>query len=328
MMTKVPSFNTSILFMIFNRLETTIQVFDAIKKAKPPKLYIAADGPRSYKKDESETVKCVQKYVLDNIDWKCEVKTLFRDQNLGCKRAVSEAITWFFENEEEGIILEDDVLPHPSFFTYCEELLTKYRYEEKIALISGNNLISNHYSPDESYFFSHYANIWGWATWKRVWLHFDVNIKNWPNWRDQGGLKSISDNYPFFEAYWIDMINAVYKGKIDTWDFQFFYTCWYLNAFSIVPKSNLTFNLGFGQNATHTTGNVPLCVIESQVKELSFPLHHPNGITRQNTADILINKHVYHIGFFTIIKWKVRRIPILGIFLAKIKSSISSKSGK
>ena len=119
------SLNTAVLFLVFNRLDTSKQVFQAISQAKPPRLYVAADGARVSKEGESEKVQAVRDYIMQNIDWKCEVKTLFRDENLGCKYAVSGAITWFFQNEEQGIILEDDCLPNQSFFWFCEELLER-----------------------------------------------------------------------------------------------------------------------------------------------------------------------------------------------------------
>ena len=144
---------TAVLFLIFNRLDTTKQVFEEIRKAKPPRLYIAADGPRENKEGEKEKVGAVRKYVLENIDWNCEVKTLFRDKNLGCGKAVSQAITWFFENEEMGIILEDDCLPSQSFFWFCEKLLKKYNKEKRIMLITGTSYLFNEIERKEDYFF-------------------------------------------------------------------------------------------------------------------------------------------------------------------------------
>jgi len=172
---------TPVLFLVFNRLDTTKKVFQVIKKAKPPRLYIAADGPRETKEGEAERVKAVRDYVMSNMDWECEVKTLFREKNLGCGKAVSEAITWFFENEEMGIILEDDCLPTQSFFWFCEELLIRYKHEEKIMQINGSSFLPN-IDIKESYFFSKYNHIWGWASWRRAWKHFHMQ---YPNWEDR-----------------------------------------------------------------------------------------------------------------------------------------------
>lgn len=310
-----------VLFLVFNRPSTTKMVFDSIRQAKPLRLYVAADGPRENRSEDVELCQEVKK-IVSNIDWDCEVVTLYRSQNLGCKKAVSSAITWFFENEEEGIILEDDVLPLPCFFEYCDELLDKYRNEERVAMISGNNLISKRFNSEESYFFSHYANIWGWATWRRVWTQYDVEMKDWVSWSKKGNLKNVSDDTPYFEYYWKDQIQAIYDGKMDTWDFQLFFLLWRIKGLCIVPKNNLTGNLGFGTLATHTTGELPACVKESEPELLLFPLKHPSTIQRQSKADILINHRVFDIRLFTTLKWKLRRMPVVGSLLSNLYKKI------
>ena len=311
-----------ILFLVFNRPSTTKIVFETIKRAKPLRLYIAADGPRENKPEDIRLCQEV-KDIVSIIDWNCEVVTLYRTQNLGCKKAVSSAISWFFENEVQGIILEDDVLPLHSFFDFCDELLEKYKDEQSVAMISGNNLISKRLESEESYFFSHYANIWGWATWRRVWTQYDVKIKDWPTWSKHGNLKNISDNTAYFEYYWKDQIQAIYDGKMDTWDFQLFFLLWRIKGLCVVPKNNLTGNLGFGTIATHTTGEMPDCVKESEPEELLFPLKHPQTIERQSKADILINQRVFDIRLLTSLKWKLRRVPLIGDILAKVKTVLT-----
>lgn len=310
-----------ILFLVFNRPETTSRVFESIRRAEPPRLYIAADGPRKDKPNDD--ILCNQvKSIVSNITWKCEVKHLYREFNLGCKKAVSEAISWFFEQEEEGIIVEDDVLPLQSFYDYCDELLEKYRNNQQIGVITGNNLISKRFISDHSYFFSHYANIWGWASWRRVWINYDVDLSDWPKLKNTKLFKNLSDNTPYFSAYWKDQIQAIYDRKMDTWDFQFFLTCWKANSLCIVPKENLVYNLGFGEFATHTTGQIPQCVVESEPTEISFPLKHPNVVKRSVEADKLVNSNVFQISLFTIIKWKIRRLPIFGDMLSHVKKRI------
>ena len=153
--------NTAVLFLIFNRLDTTKQVFEAIRQAKPPRLYIAADGARSSREGEAEKVQAVREYIIQNIDWECEVKTLFREQNLGCKYAVSGAIDWFFENEEMGIILEDDCLPSQSFFWFCEELLERYKDDMRVWHIGGSNFQNGIKRGDGDYYFSKYNTFFG-----------------------------------------------------------------------------------------------------------------------------------------------------------------------
>lgn len=242
--------STAVLFLVFNRPDTTKKVFEAIRQAKPPRLYIAADGPRGGKKGEAERVDQVRNYVINNIDWPCDVKTLFRDDNLGCKYAVSGAISWFFDQEEQGIILEDDCLPSQSFFWYCEELLNRYKESETVYLISGDARGSESLIKDYDYSFCKYPLIWGWASWRRVWEKYDPEIKEWPECSKKL-IGSISNERPT-KRFWYDAFSSVYNNKIDTWDFQFSYLLLKNGGKCVVPKFNLISNIGFGENATHT----------------------------------------------------------------------------
>ena len=171
---------TALLFLIFNRLDTTALVFEKIRQAKPPRLYIAADGPREDNNDDRNKIVKVRE-IATKVDWPCEVKTLFRDKNLGCKKAISTAINWFFENEEQGIILEDDHSPSEDFFVLCDDLLERYKYSETVFCISGNNVLNERLSYKESYYFTSYFQGTGWASWSRAWKHSSLDIKFWPN---------------------------------------------------------------------------------------------------------------------------------------------------
>ena len=170
------SFTTPVLFLIFNRPDTTKQVFSSIQKARPPRLYVAADGPQSENPSEATSFELVRSIAL-NVDWECEVKTLFRDQNLGCRLAVSQVICWFFANEPEGIILEDDCLPSQSFFWFCQELLEDFRHDKQVGAICGFYSNELDYKPSASYFFSRYLRVWGWAGWRRTFEGYDSNLK-------------------------------------------------------------------------------------------------------------------------------------------------------
>jgi hypothetical protein len=241
---------TAVLFLVFNKPDTTKQVFEAIRQAKPPRLYVAADGPREGKLGEVERVEEVRT-ITSAVDWQCRVKTLFRDKNLGCKKGVSSAITWFFEQEEQGIILEDDCLPHLDFFSFCENLLDLYYGDERIFLITGNNFQKGKCRGDASYYFSKYPHIWGWATWRRAWKHYQVDMNFWPKWKTSDAwTKYKSDKIE--RRYWQKIFDLCYSGQIDTWDYQLNASSWYKNGLTVTPNVNLVSNIGYGENATHT----------------------------------------------------------------------------
>jgi hypothetical protein len=245
-------YKTPILFLIFNRPEATEKVFNEIKKQKPKTLFIAADGPRNYKNNEEDLCVKTRNIVLNNIDWDCDVKTLLREDNLGCGKAVSQAIKWFFENVEEGIILEDDCLPNESFFYFMQLMIDKYRNNPKVGIISGCNFINNKLRINETFYFSKYAYIWGWATWKEKIENYDFKISDWKsNWFDEQyynfNLKEIE--------FWKKNFNEILEDNIDTWDFQLQWLCWKEKYINIVPSKNLIKNIGFNNLATHTKNN-------------------------------------------------------------------------
>jgi hypothetical protein len=298
---------SAVLFLVFNRPETTKKVFAAIRAAKPPKLYIAADGPRSDRPSDKEACEEVRA-IATAVDWPCEVKTLFREHNLGCKIGVSTGINWFFENEEEGIILEDDVLPLPSFFPYCDELLAKYRDNDRVWMISGSNLISDQIDPQTSYFFSRNALIWGWASWRRAWQHYDVHLQDWPKLKQEEWLGRVFANQPLLISHWTYLFNELYAGKRNTWDYQCAYTCWRIGALTITPAENLTENLGFGENATHTSSQKPAFLDRALPKNLIFPLRHPNEVVVNESADALVFKQVHGISLKNAIKRLIKSL--------------------
>ena len=263
--------STVVLFLVFNRLDTTKQVFEAISQAKPPRLYVASDGARANKEGEAEKVQAIRDYIMQNIDWECDVKTLFRDQNLGCKYAVSDAISWFFDNEEQGVILEDDCLPSQSFFWYCEELLGRYKNEESVYLVSGDARGPESFGMKEDYGFCKYPMIWGWASWARVWKNYDPELQDWPKVRNK--LPSSISSYKPTINFWKNIFDQMYRKEIDTWDYQFSYLLQKYGGKCIVPKVNLITNIGFNANATHTFD------IQSEAAnrpryEINIPLSH------------------------------------------------------
>lgn len=241
--------NTPVLFLVFNRPNTTQQVFEAIRQAKPKQLFIAADGPRTSKVGEAEKCSKVRE-IATQMDWDCEIKTLFRKENLGCGKAVSAAINWFFEHVEEGIILEDDTLPSQSFFKFCEQLLEKYRHQDNIMHIGGCNVLAPFNSRD-SYFFSKTATIWGWATWRRAWKLYDFNMTRLPQFIESNKIISVS-KIESQQLVHIENLKDVATQSIDTWDIQWTFSIWDNNGLAIISKANLVSNIGFGIDATHT----------------------------------------------------------------------------
>lgn len=283
----------AVLFLIFNRLETTQKVFEQIKIAQPPRLYIAADGPRKDKDGESEIVNNVRKWVLDNINWDCEIKTLFRGDNLGCGQAVSSAITWFFEQEEDGIILEDDCLPSQSFFTFCEQMLDKYKNDKRIMHICGSNSQLGHKRGEASYYFSKIAGCWGWASWRRMWELYDHNIKSFPQFVEQNQITNIY-NSKDVQYFWLNNFSYVYKNSSSVWDFQMVYTVFINNGLSIIPNTNLIKNIGFLENSTHTyDSNHPCAKLE--MYEINEEITHPDFILYSKEADDFIHNDLFKV---------------------------------
>ncbi|HYX05970.1 MAG TPA: hypothetical protein VE912_04480 [Bacteroidales bacterium] len=272
--------NTPVLFLIFNRPDTTKKVFEQIRKAQPPKLYVAADGPRKDQPNEEQRCKQVRQ-IATNVDWECEIKTLFRNENLGCKYAVSRAIDWFFENEEMGIILEDDCFPSESFFRFCEILLKKYRHDSRIMHINGNN-----YGADEtkfsnsnfSYHFGCMPQVWGWATWSRAWNEYDLELENYS--REELYNMIYWDCFFKKEAYkkrQFERWDQVKNNKVDTWDYQWQYAVLSASGFCVVPKKNLVSNIGFGENATHTKDRYSY-KDSIDIDSINLPLEHPSFV--------------------------------------------------
>jgi hypothetical protein len=311
-----------VLFLTYRRYRTAAPVFDAIREAKPPKLYFASNAPNPDNDGEDQLVEQVRN-LLKLVDWPCDVHTLFREKHLSVKYSISTAIDWFFEHEEEGIIIEDDVLPLQSFFPYCDELLERYRNNDQIAMISGCNFTSKRISFKESYFYTRIPHIQGWASWRRSWIHYDIEMKSWPEWRQENGLSKWLINHTSFISYWRNIFNNTYNKKVETWDYQWTYRCWRFGSLSISPKNNLINLIGFGSDATFTTGDIPSIIAESVPDELMFPLKHPAVIKTDDNADMIIFQNIFGVRRWSLFR-VIRGIPILGGFLVIIKNLIKS----
>jgi hypothetical protein len=280
---------TPIAFIIFNRPDTTARVFEAIRQAKPPLLLVIADGARTSKLGEVK--KCAAaRAIIEGVDWDCEVRTNYSDINLGCGKRVSSGLDWVFQEVEEAIILEDDCLPDPSFFQFCEELLEYYRHDTRIMCISGDNFQSGKKYSDASYYFSRYPHCWGWASWRRAWRYYDFKMSIWPQIRDDGWLDGMLDHKDQIR-YWSAIFNNMYKRVTDTWDYQWTFACWIQSGLSILPEVNLISNIGFRDDATHTIEDSPLANLP--VEPLKFPLTHPPFLLRNSEADRLTNEILF-----------------------------------
>jgi len=271
---------TPVSFLIFNRPETTARVFEAIRQAQPPKLLVVADGPRSDRPDDVENCQAARA-IVEQVDWDCEVLKNYSDVNLGCRKRVISGLDWVFEQVEEAIILEDDCLPHPTFFRYCQELLEKYRNDTRIMMISGDNFQFDRNKTEYSYYFSRYAHIWGWATWKRSWSLFDESMQAWPELRDEKWLDHLFGNEQV-AIFWSHIFQSIYDG-FNTWDFIWQFIIYLRDGLTILPNINLVSNIGFG-SGTHTTmQDSPFA--NMQVSSMAFPLLHPIIVERNIEAD-------------------------------------------
>jgi hypothetical protein len=313
--------NAPVLFLVFNRPETTRQVFETIRQARPPRLYIAADGPRDDKPGEPGVCEKVRG-IATAVDWPCEVRTLFREKNLGCGAAVSGAIDWFFEHEPEGIILEDDCLPDQSFFRFCEEVLERYRTEPSVMMISGGFYLGEQYEIAGSYFFSKHVDIWGWASWRRAWQYNNPKMTLWPNLRDSDWLMRIGNGHSDFGEFWTEVFDTVHSGRLDTWDYQWVFSCWLQNGLTIVPSRNLVKNIGFGDDAAHTKSNSARLSTQP-LETISFPLEHPGAVKRDHVADRWIDLIVYGTKNVPVYRRILRKIPGLRRVVRQIRSLVS-----
>lgn len=286
-------FTVPVLFLIFNRPETTQKVFEVIKNQKPSYLFIAADGPRMDKEGEAEKCRITRELVLQGIDWDCEVKTYFRNSNVGCGRNVSDAITWFFEHVPEGIILEDDCLPNASFFSFCAELLEKYRDNNAISAISGNNFqLQQPMLIEADYYYSLFPSSWGWATWRRSWQDYELYINKWEKIDKVSFLQYLFEENEY-QLWWKNQYDYFFKERpIDTWDFQFHFQSMLRRQLAVIPKANLISNIGHGPDGTHFN-NPDSYFANMPTYELDFPLKHPERIERNYEADVFIQDMLF-----------------------------------
>ncbi|MCG9879923.1 MAG: glycosyltransferase family 2 protein [Bacteroidia bacterium] len=296
-MTKVP-----IVLIVYNRLKQTQIVVSRILESNPSQVFLIADAPKKDKDDDHAKCQAVLEF-LERTNWNCQVFKNYAQTNLGCKKRISTGLDWVLSQVESAIILEDDCLPDRSFFPFCEELLEKYRDDQRIFAISGDNFQDGKQRTDYSYYYSLYSHCWGWATWRRAWQHYDVEMKLWEAIRNGDWLDDVLQNKAAVK-YWKHKFQQTYTGKFDTWDYQWTLSCWAQSGLTILPNRNLVSNIGFDcASSTHTKSkNSPLANMPTET--MQFPLKHPPFIIRDRQADDYTYKKLF--SFWSRVNHKLR----------------------
>ncbi|MCH7850068.1 MAG: nucleotide-diphospho-sugar transferase [Nanoarchaeota archaeon] len=286
------SYDVPILYMIFNRPAETRRSFEAIRNIKPRKLFISSDAPRrNNKKDKIYNDEV--KRIVSKIDWPCKVKRLYRSKNLGCKLCCTSAVTWFFKNVEKGIIIEDDCLVSEDFFRYMKEILEKYRNDERVMHVAGDNFLNGWRRDEYSYYFSKYPFMWGWGTWRRAWAKYDINTKLYPEIKRKGYFKDLYRNWRDIKTITSNLDLTYYKN-FDTWDYQWVFSIMINNALVVVPNKNLVQNIGFENTATHTKYSLDN-EFHLPLEKIKFPLKHPPYVIRDHESDRRYSKWLWKI---------------------------------
>lgn len=280
--------STPVLLLAWRRPELLRTTIQAVRVAAPQRVFVACDGPRDNNQLESRKVAETREVIKNEIDWDCEIRRLYSSTNLGCCVGVSRAISWFFEHVDEGIILEDDCIPHPDFFSYCSAVLDRFRYDQRVWCASGNNFLNGQIPGDSSYYFSKYPHCWGWATWRRAWQHFAGGISFWPQWKESKEWASLMAD-PKERCYWRDIFDRVHIGQIDSWAYPWAATVWKHGGLTTIPKVNLVRNIGFGDDATHT---------ESKEGSLSVPTRSLGSI--RHAWEVVADKRADAYVFATV----------------------------
>ena len=285
------TFNTPVLLLAWRRPHTTQQVINAIRAVKPTRMFVACDGPNPKRPGEAAKVMATREVIEREIDWPCTIERRYSDVNQGCKVGPSSAITWFFEQVEAGIILEDDCVPHPDFFYFCSTLLDFYRDDQRVWTITGDNFQNGQRRGDVSYYFSKYNHVWGWATWRRAWFNYQAKIPFWPEWKRSEDWKNKMSN-TLERRYWSRIFDRVYLEKIKTaWDYPWTASVWYQGGLTATPNSNLVSNIGFGEDGTHTKKGGS--EFENMAVECLGELTNPKIVAQHEDADQYVFENLF-----------------------------------
>jgi len=292
-----------VALIIFRRPDLTAKVLDAVRAVKPPALYVIADGPRADKPDEAQACEAARA-VIDTVDWDCQIHRHYSDTNLGCGHRPASGIDWLFQQVESAIILEDDCIPHPSFFGYCDEVLERYREDERVMHVSGCTYRAQPWDTDKSFFFTRFPACWGWATWRRAWQHYDIHCGDWPRLRDSRFMDDVTGE-PAVSAYWANRFDEAWQSEDmihHTWDYQWAFACWANSGLAICPRHNLISNIGWGDDATHTFG-LDGDTMALPTFEMGLPLKHPENVLPD---PVLNRQYVEELLLPSALKWQNR----------------------
>lgn len=298
---------TPVAYLVYNRPKHVAKTFEAIRSARPGMLFLIADGPKPG--SETDVAKCRQvREILESIDWPCKVFRNYAERNLGLKARISSGLDWVFSEVDRAIILEDDCLPHPDFFDFCDSLLHKYETDDRVWVITGDNFQNGKTRGNASYYYSKHPHCWGWATWKRAWRHFKPDIPFWPEWsRSENWNESHSGDDE--EEYWRGIFQNVYVGKINSWNYPWTACVWYHRGLTATPNVNLVTNIGFGAEGTHCLHEDNSLTIPTQG---ILPIRHPSCISKDTEADRFASEKLF-------IKKKVEKIDRKGNLFRGLK---------
>lgn len=277
-----------VVYIAYNRPHHTRRTFSAIRQQRPGKLFIICDGPRPDRKEDSGRCSEVRE-ILNEVDWPCEVIRNYADANVGLKRRVSSGLNWVFEQTDQAIVLEDDCLPHTDFFSFCAAMLERYKADEQVWAITGNNFQGGRRRGNASYYFSKYPHCWGWATWRRSWRRYEGDLQFWPEWAiSKDWCHKVPDRVE--RRYWSRIFEGVRHHEFDSWSYAWLACAWYHGGLTATPNVNLVTNIGFGPDGTHTL---------SDVEQEGIPttpigaLTHPDKVRRNTSADRFVFDHVF-----------------------------------
>ena len=323
--------STPVVLVMFNRPKTTRVVFESISQSRPKRMYIVSDGPRANRSGEKGLVEeC--RAIVSAVDWPCEIFTKYSDRNLGCKENVVQGLDWVFSQEDEVIILEDDCVPTSEFFEFCQEMLGRYRNEPSVGTISGSNLEDvSSLETNFSYWFSRYPKVWGWATWKRVWGQYEVDLSKFSR-PDRHLLVRENVYADASRRYWDSKFDSVASGKVDTWDYQLAFMHFKNGLVSVIPSVNLISNIGFGHDATHTVSQ-PDASLNLATGHLKWPLYGPSVAEPFEGYDEIVVRNRFSLGLIKrVIEYAFmaspRTIQVFALNLIACLSRVSSKMKK